>query len=66
MILEILSQHLGSEGLVLAALKENTGSIFCRFGTGEQKSKSDCLNLCFYDLDGDLFYSSFSLQGVGG
>ena len=65
-ILDILSQHLGREGLVLASLMENAGSVLCRFGTKAEKSKFDCLKIHFCHPDGDLFYSSFSLQGVGG
>ena len=64
-ILDNLSKNLGREGLVLASLMQNVGSIFCRFGTEVEKSKSDCLKLHLCHLDGDLFYSSFSLQGVG-
>ena len=65
-ILDNLSQHLGREGVVLAALMANAGTIFCRFGTKVEKSKSNSLKLCFCHPDGDLFYSYFSLQGVGG
>ena len=64
-ILDNLSQHLGREGLVLATLMDNAGSIFGRFGIEAEKSKSDCLKLRFYHPDGDLFYTSFSLQEVG-
>lgn len=55
MILDSLSQGLGREGLVLAALMANAGSIFCRVGTEAEKSKSDCLKLRFCHPDGDLF-----------
>ena len=34
---------------------ENVGSIFCRFGTEEEKSNSGCLKLCFCHPDGELF-----------
>ena len=63
-ILDNLSKHLGREGLVLASLMENAGSIFCRFGTEEEKSKSDCLKLCFCHPDGDpLLFFQFTRSG---
>ena len=54
-ILDNFSQGLGREGIVLAALMENAGSIFYWVGTSAEKSKSNCLKLCFCHLDGDLF-----------
>ncbi|KAH9292074.1 hypothetical protein KI387_042739, partial [Taxus chinensis] len=54
-ILESISQGLGREGLVLAAVMANAGSIFCRVGTEGEKSKSDRLKLRFCHPDGDLF-----------
>ena len=54
-IMNNLSQHLGREGLLLVVLMENAGSIFCRFGTEAEKSKSDCLKLRFCHPNGDLF-----------
>ena len=53
--MDSLSQHLGREGPVLATLMENARSIFCRFGTKVEKSKSGCLKLHFCHLDGELF-----------
>eukprot|EP01018_Ginkgo_biloba_P028693 Gb_34264 [translate_table: standard] len=54
-ILDSFSQGLGREGLVLAAVMANAGSIFCRVGTDAEKSKSDRLKVRFCHPDGDLF-----------
>ncbi|XP_057846134.2 ATP-dependent RNA helicase DEAH12, chloroplastic [Cryptomeria japonica] len=54
-ILDCFNQRLGREGLVLAAVMANAGSIFCRVGTEADKSKSDCLKLRFCNQYGDLF-----------
>ncbi|KAL5992573.1 hypothetical protein ACLOJK_013492 [Asimina triloba] len=54
-ILGCLHYGLGSEGLILAAVMANAGSIFCRVGNEEEKPKSDCLKVRFSHRDGDLF-----------
>jgi len=48
-------QGLCKEGLVLGALMEIARRIFFKVGTEVEKSESDCLKLCFFHLDGDLF-----------
>ncbi|XP_074268675.1 ATP-dependent RNA helicase DEAH12, chloroplastic-like [Silene latifolia] len=55
LILCCLSERLGREGLVLAALMPNHSSIFCRVGNQSDKLKSDCLKVRFCHADGDLF-----------
>ncbi|KAL1538654.1 RNA helicase [Salvia divinorum] len=54
-ILQSFHHRLGKEGLVLAAVMANSSSIFCRVGTADAKSKSDCLKLRFCHPNGDLF-----------
>ncbi|XP_058096941.1 ATP-dependent RNA helicase DEAH11, chloroplastic-like isoform X2 [Magnolia sinica] len=55
LILGSFDHGLGREGLVLAAVMANASSIFCRVGTDEEKSKSDCLKVQFCHRNGDLF-----------
>lgn len=55
LILGCFSEHLGREGLVLAAVMANSSSIFCRVGNHADKRKSDCLKVPFCHHDGDLF-----------
>ncbi|GAB2226110.1 hypothetical protein Drorol1_Dr00021901 [Drosera rotundifolia] len=55
LILNCYHESLGKEGLVLATVMANSGSIFCRVGKEEDKQKSDCLKVPFCHRDGDLF-----------
>ncbi|KAH9626355.1 hypothetical protein KSS87_010049 [Heliosperma pusillum] len=55
LILSCFSENLWREGLVLAAVMPNSGSIFCRIGNQSDKLKSDCLKVPFCHADGDLF-----------
>ncbi|KAM7259069.1 hypothetical protein ACFE04_014810 [Oxalis oulophora] len=55
LILGCCQHHLGREGVVLAALMTNAGSVFCRFGNDNEKQKSDCLKVQFCHPSGDLF-----------
>ncbi|KAL2907248.1 ATP-dependent RNA helicase DEAH12 chloroplastic [Bienertia sinuspersici] len=55
LILGCFEQSLGKEGLVLAAIMTNAGSIFCRVGNHADKLKADRLKVPFCHQDGDLF-----------
>ncbi|XP_055829065.1 ATP-dependent RNA helicase DEAH11, chloroplastic-like isoform X2 [Solanum dulcamara] len=55
MILSCFDQHLGKEGVVLAAVMANSSSIFCRVGSEGDKLKSDCRKVQFCHPNGDLF-----------
>lgn len=55
LILDAFHCGLGREGLILAAVMANASSIFCRVGSDEDKSKSDCHKVQFCHRDGDLF-----------
>ncbi|XP_031496865.1 ATP-dependent RNA helicase DEAH11, chloroplastic-like isoform X1 [Nymphaea colorata] len=46
---------LRREGVILAAVMANASSIFCRIGSAEEKTRSDCLKLQFCHPNGDLF-----------
>ncbi|KAF5810520.1 putative Helicase-associated domain-containing protein [Helianthus annuus] len=54
-ILKCFENHMGREGLVLAAAMANSSSIFCRVGKDEEKQKSDCLKVQFCHTGSDLF-----------
>ncbi|OIT26295.1 atp-dependent rna helicase deah12, chloroplastic [Nicotiana attenuata] len=55
MILGCFNKHSSREGVVLAAVMANSGSIFCRIGSEGDKLKSDCLKVQFCHPNGDLF-----------
>lgn len=55
LVLDCFREHLGREGLALAAVMANSSSIFCRVGNHADKLKSDCLKVPFCHRDGDLF-----------
>ncbi|XP_051140404.1 ATP-dependent RNA helicase DEAH12, chloroplastic-like [Andrographis paniculata] len=54
-ILQCFRYRLGREGLALATVMANSGNIFSRVGTQEDKLKSDCLKVHFCHPNGDLF-----------
>ncbi|CAN6455402.1 unnamed protein product [Victoria cruziana] len=55
LILRSFDYGLRREGVILAAVMANASNIFCRIGSADEKTRSDCLKLQFCHPNGDLF-----------
>ncbi|KAG6541481.1 hypothetical protein Mapa_017155 [Marchantia paleacea] len=54
-LLDSIHQGFGQEGLVIAALMSNSGSVFYRSGSEEVKERADRLKMRFCHPHGELF-----------